>query len=83
MPAQAHGVGSGYPVQELRESLSSRRTYDEMPVIGHHAVRDEFDRMSFQPLSQNREKAAIIIRSQKERRASHAAVGHVKVVFGA
>jgi len=51
-------------------------------VIVEEAVRDEVHRMACEALSQNREKAAIILRSKKQRRASRAAVDHVKVVFG-
>jgi len=77
----ADRVGSCYPLHKPREEPRSRGASDEMPVVIHHAVGLHGDRIPLQALAENQQEVAIILGSQKERRAAVAAVDNMKVPF--
>ena len=71
-------VGSGYPAQELCQTVRPRRTNDEVPVVRHDAVRNQSHGMTAQPTIQNRKKRTVIGRSEKHGLAARRVTDHMK-----
>jgi len=52
-PMPANGMGSSYPLHQLRELVSSHRSDHKMPVIREHAVGDQANRVLLQAFAKH------------------------------
>jgi len=77
-PLVARGMGSRYPLQQRHQPRRSRGADDELPVVGHDAVRDQSHRMALEALAQDPEKRAVIRGSQEFRTAGGPVAGHME-----
>jgi hypothetical protein len=74
------GMGSRYPMQELREHWATRRTNDQVPVIVHHAIRHEWHRVALEAAFQNLEKLAVFSRTREHGSAGRSPIDDVVIV---
>ena len=81
-PLPPGGMGSCYPFDEPRESRRTRSTHDEMPVIVHHAVGEQWKWMTFECLPHNLQEVPIILRSQKQWDRERSSMNDMKVAVG-
>jgi hypothetical protein len=81
MMMPSHRVGNSYPVHQVRQPRGVDWTHHQVPVIGHHTVGNQSNRVSFEALAEHLQESAVIIRPTEQRRFPDAPVDDVKVRF--
>jgi hypothetical protein len=79
---ESGGMGSCYPLDQPCESRRSHRTEHEMPVIIHHAVREQRQWMTLEPFTHNLQEVPIILRPRKQRGREQRSMNDVKIAVG-
>jgi hypothetical protein len=76
------GVGEGQPTQEPRQVAVASRPDDEVPVVGHEAVRQEADRVALAGLGEDPLEGFVVAVVLEERQAAVGPVEGVVDVVG-
>jgi hypothetical protein len=78
MGVPTHRMGVSQPPKESGDLMLRFRANNEMPVIGHHAIRKDWQFLSLERFNHNLFERIIVFRFLEQRQASDCSIEHVE-----
>ena len=78
MGVPTHRMGVGQPPKESGNLMLRFRANNEMPVIGHHAIRKDWQFLSLERFNDNPFERIIVFRFLEQRQSSDCSIEHME-----